>query len=449
MPVGGQIGKHDVTSFDSSHSGHRRRCRNHRLGRAFRGMREGGGKGSRDLDHHDHHNHHDATAGLSRPRRRRAESQRPEPVLALGRRTAGSDGRSRRSQARHAAVPGWRTGAGHRLLALIAAAGVLVLASDLRITPAHDAPALIGGPFALLLGASTDLGPSHRDDTQLTVALRDSAQPAQLGRLGARPRPVGAMAARPQLGRRRGRCREGGLRLRCRGARLPRPARSAVLCVPAAAVGARATASRGRRTRPDPELHPASHVAAADAAAGRAGSGVAAQRAAQHLQRAASWPRPASPARARPSWSSRSTASTRPTSTASRRCTNCRGSPPPWSAASPPSRAARRRWISRSRTPSRRTRGRWSSTPGRRSRATARLREDRADAGVGRPAVPRRGVELLDRLGLRQADHRRRSGAGAVRAGRRTRQRHNGFQRQRRPRGPGMQRRPRLVVAAE
>ena len=39
---------------------------------------------------------------------------------------------------------------------------------------------MIGGPFALLLGASTDLGPSHRDDTQVTVALRDTAQPKRL-----------------------------------------------------------------------------------------------------------------------------------------------------------------------------------------------------------------------------------------------------------------------------
>ena len=64
-------------------------------------------------------------------------------------------------------------------------------------------------------------------------------------------------------------------------------------------------------------------------------------------------------------------------------------------------------------------------------RGRRRLREDRADAGVGRPPVPRRGVELLDRLGLRQADHRGRSGAGAVRDRRRTLQWHNGFQRQR------------------
>ncbi len=63
---------------------------------------------------------------------------------------------------------------------MIAAAGVLVLASDLRISQTPEAPGLISGPFALMLGASTDLGPSHRDDAQLTVELRDSAQPVQL-----------------------------------------------------------------------------------------------------------------------------------------------------------------------------------------------------------------------------------------------------------------------------
>lgn len=54
-----------------------------------------------------------------------------------------------------------------------------MLAADLRITPEQD-PARIGGPYALLLGASTDLGLSHRDDTQLTVALRDSSRPDKL-----------------------------------------------------------------------------------------------------------------------------------------------------------------------------------------------------------------------------------------------------------------------------
>jgi kumamolisin len=76
-------------------------------------------------------------------------------------------------------VPGWCTGTGRKLLAVVAA-GVLVLASDLRITPVAHGPAVIGGPFALLLAASTDLGPSHREDTQLTVALRDSTRPERL-----------------------------------------------------------------------------------------------------------------------------------------------------------------------------------------------------------------------------------------------------------------------------
>jgi kumamolisin len=65
-----------------------------------------------------------------------------------------------------------------RLLALIVA-GALVLASDLRAQPARD-PALIGGPFALLLASSTDLGPSHRTDAQLTAALRDAMRPVAL-----------------------------------------------------------------------------------------------------------------------------------------------------------------------------------------------------------------------------------------------------------------------------
>ena len=65
------------------------------------------------------------------------------------------------------------------LLALVMA-GVLALVSDLRVTPVPNARAFIGGPYALLLGASTDLGPSHRDDAQLTVALHDSTRPEAL-----------------------------------------------------------------------------------------------------------------------------------------------------------------------------------------------------------------------------------------------------------------------------
>jgi kumamolisin len=69
--------------------------------------------------------------------------------------------------------------AGHWLLVLIAA-GVLALASDLRVTPVPGASAVIGGPYALLLGASTDLGPAHSGPVQLTVTLRDATRPERL-----------------------------------------------------------------------------------------------------------------------------------------------------------------------------------------------------------------------------------------------------------------------------
>jgi kumamolisin len=59
------------------------------------------------------------------------------------------------------------------------AAGVFVLASDLHPSVSGGA-GLIGGPYASLLASSTDLGPSHRSDTQLTVALRDSQRPDAL-----------------------------------------------------------------------------------------------------------------------------------------------------------------------------------------------------------------------------------------------------------------------------
>ena len=75
-------------------------------------------------------------------------------------------------------------------------AGVLALASDLRIMPTPNAPAEIGGPFALLLGASTDLGPSRADDTQLTVTLQDSTRPDALIGWAGQGSFVGALAAR-------------------------------------------------------------------------------------------------------------------------------------------------------------------------------------------------------------------------------------------------------------
>jgi kumamolisin len=63
-------------------------------------------------------------------------------------------------------------------LALIAV-GVFALVSDLRPSVSGSA-GLISGPYAYLLASSTDLGPSHRPDTQLTASLRDSTRPDAL-----------------------------------------------------------------------------------------------------------------------------------------------------------------------------------------------------------------------------------------------------------------------------
>jgi kumamolisin len=55
-----------------------------------------------------------------------------------------------------------------------------VLVAGHRPGPALDLPGVIGGPYALLLGSSTDLGPSRLEHSQLTVALRDTARPEPL-----------------------------------------------------------------------------------------------------------------------------------------------------------------------------------------------------------------------------------------------------------------------------
>lgn len=60
------------------------------------------------------------------------------------------------------------------------AAAVLLIASDLRIPPNPRADDTIDGPFALLLAASTDLGPARGDHVQLTAALSTAQQPATL-----------------------------------------------------------------------------------------------------------------------------------------------------------------------------------------------------------------------------------------------------------------------------
>jgi kumamolisin len=68
---------------------------------------------------------------------------------------------------------------GHWLLILIAA-GVLALASDLRLPPSTGTPGQIDGPFASLLSASTDLGPAHGEHVQLTASLHDHTRPDSL-----------------------------------------------------------------------------------------------------------------------------------------------------------------------------------------------------------------------------------------------------------------------------
>jgi kumamolisin len=53
----------------------------------------------------------------------------------------------------------------------ILAAGVLVLVTGIRVASVSDNPAVIGGPLALLLASSTDLGPSRDRSAQLTETL--------------------------------------------------------------------------------------------------------------------------------------------------------------------------------------------------------------------------------------------------------------------------------------
>lgn len=65
-------------------------------------------------------------------------------------------------------------------LAVVLAASVLILASDLPAGPPAAGPSVIGGPYALLLARSTDLGPSQSHHAQLTVTLRDGTPPKAL-----------------------------------------------------------------------------------------------------------------------------------------------------------------------------------------------------------------------------------------------------------------------------
>jgi kumamolisin len=63
-------------------------------------------------------------------------------------------------------------------LSMTAAAAVLVVEHRIDSTSTH--PLAIGGPYAQLLSASTDLGPSRLESAQLTVALDESTRPVRL-----------------------------------------------------------------------------------------------------------------------------------------------------------------------------------------------------------------------------------------------------------------------------
>jgi kumamolisin len=69
--------------------------------------------------------------------------------------------------------------AGWRALAILAA-GALVLVAGVHAESMPDNRNSIGGPLALLLASSTDLGPSRDGGVQLTVTLHDSARPQTL-----------------------------------------------------------------------------------------------------------------------------------------------------------------------------------------------------------------------------------------------------------------------------
>jgi kumamolisin len=64
--------------------------------------------------------------------------------------------------------------------AVLASAVLLVLASDLPRAVVPAGPARITGPYASLLGSSSDLGPSRAGDAQVTVTLPSPARPAAL-----------------------------------------------------------------------------------------------------------------------------------------------------------------------------------------------------------------------------------------------------------------------------
>src|SRR4029077_3205358 len=67
----------------------------------------------------------------------------------------------------------------YRLPAILAAA-LLLLVMGTRVASVPGDRTVSGGPLALFLASSTDLGPSREGGAQLTVSLADSGRPATL-----------------------------------------------------------------------------------------------------------------------------------------------------------------------------------------------------------------------------------------------------------------------------
>ncbi|MEZ0050542.1 kumamolisin [Mycobacterium sp. MAA66] len=69
----------------------------------------------------------------------------------------------------------------HRWLLTLGMVAALTLVLDLPAAPRFTGrPQVIAGPYSSLLAASTDLGPAHRSQIQLTAALDDRARPDAL-----------------------------------------------------------------------------------------------------------------------------------------------------------------------------------------------------------------------------------------------------------------------------
>ena len=190
------------------------------------------------------------TCSLRQFRRPRRQTSHPDNILV-------STGFPRSLFGFRDAAPSMKQmAARYRLLAILAA-GVLLLVAGVHAESMSDNRAVIGGPLALLLASSTDLGPSRDDSAQLTVTLPDSARPRDADRMGKHTPHPGAVAAGRRMGRRRGGRTGCGHRVRRAGERLPRSQGAGVLRVAAATVGSRAPSRRRHRARPNPGLHPA------------------------------------------------------------------------------------------------------------------------------------------------------------------------------------------------